>query len=218
MNSALHSILHVVAAGLLYVALSTPCVYAATPDRFASWQGYMEEASRRYRIPYDWIARVMLAESGGRSAVNGLPLRSRAGALGLMQVMPLTYRVLRQVEGLGDDPKDPHDNIMAGTAYLRDMYDAFGYPGLFGAYNAGPKRYEESLHGKALPKETQSYLLKLTLPRTALSGADLPIARPSSAPTLFIVSTGTSPTPSKAQDQRLFVSLQQRPGEDPFLP
>jgi soluble lytic murein transglycosylase-like protein len=43
--------------------------------------------------------------------------------------------------GLGTNPHDPRDNILAGTLYLRLMYDRFGYPGLFGAYNAGPGRY-----------------------------------------------------------------------------
>ena len=44
---------------------------------------------------------------------------SQAGAMGLMQVMPVTYDELRARYNLGDDPYDPHDNVMAGTAYLR---------------------------------------------------------------------------------------------------
>ena len=61
--------------------------------------------------------------------------------------------------GLGADPDNPRDNILAGTFYLRLMYDRFGYPGLFAAYNAGPGRYAAHLAtGGALPGETVAYL------------------------------------------------------------
>ena len=61
--------------------------------------------------------------------------------MGLMQVMPGTYSDLRNRYALGGDSYDPHDNIFAGTAYLRQMYERYGYPSLFAAYNAGPKRW-----------------------------------------------------------------------------
>jgi soluble lytic murein transglycosylase-like protein len=48
---------------------------------------------------------------------------------------------MRRLLGLGADPNDPCDNILAGTFYLRLMYEWFGYPGLFAAYNAGLGRY-----------------------------------------------------------------------------
>lgn len=57
--------------------------------------------------------------------------------MGLMQLMPATWRDTRELLGLGADPHNAHDNILAGTFYLRPMYDRFGYPGLFAAYNAG---------------------------------------------------------------------------------
>ena len=60
---------------------------------------------------------------------------------------------------LGSDPDDPRDNILAGTFFLRLMYDRFGYPGLFGAYNAGPGAYADYLAGRrSLPGETVAYL------------------------------------------------------------
>jgi hypothetical protein len=66
---------------------------------------------------------------------------------------------MRDAHGLGPDPHDPRDNILAGTAYLRAMYDRFGYPGLFAAYNAGPARYAGHLaSGNPLPAETRAYL------------------------------------------------------------
>jgi hypothetical protein len=79
--------------------------------------------------------------------------------MGLMQVMPGTYDELRYAHGLGGDPYDPHDNIMAGTAYIREMYDLYGYPGFLGAYNAGPERYRQYVEeGRPLPRETRRYM------------------------------------------------------------
>lgn len=46
------------------------------------------------------------------------------------------------------------------------MYDRFGYPDLFGAYNAGPTRFSECLEGKArIPRETTEYIARLNLPK-----------------------------------------------------
>jgi soluble lytic murein transglycosylase-like protein len=79
--------------------------------------------------------------------------------MGLMQLMPGTWAAMRARLGLGADPHAPRDNILAGTLYLRLMYDRFGYPGLFGAYNAGPGRYASYLAGRAsLPGETRNYM------------------------------------------------------------
>ena len=127
------------------------------------WRPLIAEASARFGVPEDWIVRVMRAESGGRTHLMGAPITSHAGAMGLMQVMPRTYAAMAAVHGLGPDPHDPRDNILAGTAYLRAMYDRYGYPGLFAAYNAGPGRYEQHLaRGRALPRETRSYVAALT--------------------------------------------------------
>ncbi|MGQ2930461.1 MAG: lytic transglycosylase domain-containing protein [Sphingopyxis sp.] len=116
----------------------------------------------RFGVPVPWIERVMVAESGGRTLWNGRPTVSHAGAMGLMQLMPSTWAEMRRRLGLGRDPHAPRDNILAGTLYLRLMYDRFGYPGLFGAYNAGPARYAAYLEGRrALPGETRDYLRKV---------------------------------------------------------
>src|SRR3546814_5147096 len=107
----------------------------------------------------------MRAESGGHTMLDGRPITSRAGAMGLMQLMPASYADMRRRLDLGPNPHDPRDNIRAGTFYLRLMYERFGYPGLFAAYNAGPARYAAHLRtGRTLPGETRSYLA--TLART----------------------------------------------------
>jgi D-alanyl-D-alanine carboxypeptidase len=77
--------------------------------------------------------------------------------------MPTTYDELRVRHGLGDDPYDPHNNVLAGTAYIREMYDRFGAPGFLAAYNAGPDRVDSYLAGRAaLPDETVNYLAAIT--------------------------------------------------------
>lgn len=142
-----------VAALVLLVA--TP----AHADEVGRWRVQIEEASARFGIPVEWIERVMRAESGGRTTIAGRQTVSSAGAMGLMQLMPGTWADMRARLGLDSDPHDPRDNILAGTLYLRLMYDRFGYPGLFAAYNAGPARYADHLiSGRRLPGETRAYL------------------------------------------------------------
>jgi hypothetical protein len=122
------------------------------------WGPYIREAAARYRVPEQWIRAVMHQESGGQEQAI-----SPVGAMGLMQVMPATYADLRTRHRLGDDPYDPHENIMAGTAYIREMYDRYGAPGFLAAYNAGPDRLDQYLSGAApLPDETVNYVAAIT--------------------------------------------------------
>ena len=128
-------------------------------DRTDRWAPLTAEAAQRFAIPEAWIRAVIRAESAGRTERDGRPITSRAGAMGLMQVMPETFEEMRQSHGLGPDPYEPRDNILAGTAFLRAMYERFGYPGLFAAYNAGPERFATWLRqGGSLPQETLDYL------------------------------------------------------------
>ncbi|WP_372621509.1 transglycosylase SLT domain-containing protein [Falsiroseomonas sp.] len=121
------------------------------------WGPYIQQAARRFDVPERWIREVMRQESGGRQSVT-----SHAGAMGLMQVMPGTYAELSRRYGLGGDPYHPWDNIMAGTAYLREMYELYGAPGFLAAYNAGPRRLEDYLWaGRGLPAETRNYVARI---------------------------------------------------------
>ncbi|HET6184780.1 MAG TPA: lytic transglycosylase domain-containing protein [Acetobacteraceae bacterium] len=133
------------------------------------WGPYIREASLRFGVPEEWVRAVMRQESGGRDDAV-----SSAGAIGLMQVMPDTYAMLRARYGLGDDPYEPHDNIMAGTAYIRELYDQYGAPGFLAAYNAGPRRLDAYLaNGTPLPDETVGYLSNIAPhlgTRTAMTG------------------------------------------------
>lgn len=126
----------------------------ATPVPIAD---HVRDAALRFGIPEHWIYAVIRAESGGR-----IDATSPVGAMSLMQIMPNTWTYLRARYGLGDNPYDPRDNIMAGTAYIREMYQKFGAPGFLGAYNAGPVRYSDYVNsGRPLPAETRAYIAKI---------------------------------------------------------
>lgn len=184
----------------LAVLPSAEAAAQAAPPR-TEVGGAIAEAAQRFGLPESWIRAVMRVESAFQPRAV-----SDAGAMGLMQVMPQTYAELRGRYGLGADPFHPRDNILAGAAYLREMYDRFGARGFLAAYNAGPARYQQHLiDGRPLPLETRAYVAKLT---PAVGGAEVSPAQaavlpPPAAPrpTLFVaVSTrqaraaGTSST------------------------
>ncbi|MEH3041864.1 MAG: lytic transglycosylase domain-containing protein [Sphingomonas paucimobilis] len=158
----MHTIaLRTAAALLAGIATAAPILSAGAqtsrPARAISvdpYAAHIAEASRRFGIPAAWIRAVMRAESAGDPHAV-----SRAGAIGLMQVMPTTWAGLRVRHRLGADPCDPRDNILAGTGYLRELHDRYGsVTAMLAAYNAGPGRYEASLAGRPLPAETRAYL------------------------------------------------------------
>lgn len=165
------------------------------------------EAAQQFAIPAHWIRAVMDQESGGNPRAL-----SRAGAMGLMQIMPATWDMLAARHRLGPDPYDPRDNIMAGAAYLREMHDRYGMAGMLAAYNAGPGRYEAFLRfGRPLPAETRAYLARL-LPRIgigaprAAGGLSLPPRPLWTEAALFprqavASALGAYPAPSEPQDR-----------------
>ncbi len=145
---------------LIAAALPTETIAQSAPtvqQVHDPYSVHIAEAAQRFRIPERWIRAVMQVESAGR--VRAV---SSAGAMGLMQIMPETWAGLRIRHRLGRDAFDPRDNILGGTAYLREMYDRFGSPGFLAAYNAGPERYRQHLDtGRALPRETRVYIATL---------------------------------------------------------
>ena len=145
--------------GLCAIAISSHNAWAeAAPIKqrysYRAFAAHIVEASLRFHISAAWIRAVIRAESAGMQRAG-----SPKGAMGLMQIMPDTWDELRVRYRLGKDPYHPRDNILAGTAYLRELHDRFGSPGFVAAYNAGPKRYEDYLSGKrSLPPETRAYV------------------------------------------------------------
>ena len=146
-------------AALPVFAVSATAQTTATETQSAvdRYSAYVAEASQRFGLPERLLRAVMAAESDG--TVGAI---SSKGAMGLMQIMPDTWIELSARYRLGDDPFDPRDNILAGTAYLRELHDQYGSPGFLAAYNAGPGRYDEYLvAGRPLPAETRNYVAVL---------------------------------------------------------
>ena len=178
--------------------------YVVPGSRRDPWGPYIKETSRRFDVPESWIRAVMKQESQGKLFRAGRLITSGAGAMGLMQIMPATWTEIRTRLGLGANPDDPRDNILAGTFYLRLMYDRFGYPGLFGAYNAGPGAYAAWLAGhRRLPRETVAYLDKV-----GGTTQHMPLAiRSPAPPPLFIVQRTVSEDRSSASNSGPQASL-----------
>lgn len=135
-------------------ALAATQISASTTNQISIIDAAIADAAHRFGIPAKWIRQVVALESGG-----DVMAISPKGALGLMQLMPATYAELRVTLGLSDDPFLITNNITAGAAYLRQLYDRFGVAGMFAAYNAGPGRYQVHVsQGRPLPTETQGYV------------------------------------------------------------
>lgn len=161
---------------------------------------HVREAAQRFGMPDAWIFAVIRIESAGR--VHAV---SSAGAMGLMQLMPGTWARQRARLMLGSDPFDPRDNILAGTAYLREMYDRYGAEGFLAAYNAGPGRYEEWRdRGRPLPLETRRYVASIA---ALLQGSNVTVAAAmpsaSSAPVPAPGSALQGEARSRGEDQQV---------------
>ena len=107
----------------------------------------IEAESLRQGVAPDLVRAIVQVESGGRTDA-----RSRAGAIGLMQLMPGTASML------GVDPEDPAQNLAGGVRYLRDMAAQFGdLDRTLAAYNAGPGAVRR-FNGVPPYAETQNYI------------------------------------------------------------
>jgi hypothetical protein len=188
---------------------------ATVPPRNGSpkierWAAYISEAARRFGQPEAWVRAVMQAESRGAADAT-----SPAGAIGLMQIMPETYGELRARYGLGANAYDPHDNIIAGTAYMSEMIALFGVPNFLAAYNAGPARLEDHLQrGRPLPEETQRYLAQIAdLPVGAAPSGEL--SAPESLPFLTAASSAPRSSPQMASSSASALRMIGAPIDEP---
>jgi len=195
------------------MAQGTPIAKVSPRDPYAA---HIAEASQRFGIPERWIRTVLRAESAGDTRAA-----STAGAMGLMQVMPDTWAVLRDRYQLGRDPWEPRDNILAGTAYMREMWDRYGnVAAMLAAYNAGPDRYDEHRStGNPLSAETRAYVTALAPILGVAATSDAPPGKPTlprdwRAAPLFVLhpnsSRGTIGPSFEAQSSGLFVAASER--------
>lgn len=117
-----------------------------------SMDSIFEEAAARYNLSPNLLRAVAKAESSfNPNAV------SKAGAMGVMQLMPATARSLGVT-----DPFDARQNIMGGAKYLKENLDRFNgnVSYALAAYNAGPNSVQK--YGGIPPyKETQNYVKKI---------------------------------------------------------
>ena len=178
------------------------------------WQSIVQQASERFDLPRAWLNAVIRSESAGCATVNGKPIISAAGAMGLMQLMPSTWLQYRARLQLGADPFQAHDNILAGAAYLHDLYLRYGEGGFLAAYQAGPERYEEFIReGRPLPRVTIKYIGRVERAIERIDVSSSPVSSPatSAASSLFVVLTSTPSNADRAMkpqlDTRLFVPL-----------
>lgn len=121
---------------------------ANLPERARKWQPAIRYYARESGIPAALINAVIHQESGFNEKA-----RSRAGAIGLMQLMPKTARAL------GVNPFNPIDNLRGGVAYLRDLSIQFNgnVPLILAGYNAGPGAVKK--YGGIPPfDETRAYV------------------------------------------------------------
>ena len=116
------------------------------------------DAARETRLPLALLTAVARVESQFHPRAL-----SKAGARGLLQVMPTT------AEELELDADQPTENVLAGARYLRLQFDRFHSSDLaLAAYNAGPTAVEES--GGAPSGETLTYVADVTSIWRSLAG------------------------------------------------
>jgi soluble lytic murein transglycosylase-like protein len=133
--------------------------YFDVSPSFKAVRHHMREAAQTYRIDFELLQALIVAESGFDSLAV-----SPKGAIGLMQLMPDTAKRF----GVSADKKnsveqklrDPKTNINAGAKYLRTLINMF--PGqmelAIASYNAGEGAVQK--YGNKIPpyKETQNYV------------------------------------------------------------
>tara|TARA_B100001939_G_scaffold216368_1_gene186080 strand:+ start:177 stop:1985 length:1809 start_codon:yes stop_codon:yes gene_type:complete len=111
----------------------------------------LKNAAKRHDISLSWLSGLMRSES-----LFMHDIRSPAGALGLMQVMPRTGRQTAKELNLkwrGNNTLiNPSTNIRIGSYYLAKQLNRFGHPALAtAAYNAGPHRVKRWMPDKPMP-------------------------------------------------------------------
>jgi hypothetical protein len=128
----------------------------------SSISGIVDQAAQKYKVNPNLIAAIIKKESTFKNN-----LRSGAGAMGYMQLMPGTARDLGVRNAM-----DPTQNIMGGTKYIRQMLENYGgnvelalaaYNWGAGNLNKARRRYGSSWSSirSHAPKETRDYVDKI---------------------------------------------------------
>ncbi|MFC1512314.1 lytic transglycosylase domain-containing protein [Candidatus Latescibacterota bacterium] len=123
---------------------------SAVMESISPWNPYIERYAAKYDIDPDLVRAIIYTESKGRPDVV-----SRRGALGLMQLMPVTAHSLGM-----KNPFDPEENIQAGIRYISwlIMYHSDGdEKHLLWAWNAGPGKFNR----RVIPDETKKFIVEV---------------------------------------------------------
>jgi len=131
-----------------------PPVPAPPPAPLPTAQELVAAAAMRHGLPVELVSSVVAAESAFQ-----LGAVSNKGAIGLMQLMPATAREY------GADPRDPRQNVEAGTQYLRDLLSKYQnndhqVSRALAAYNAGPGAVDR-FRGVPPYRETRAYVARV---------------------------------------------------------
>lgn len=117
------------------------------------YNNIIDKAAQRHNVDPKFIKSIIGAESG----FNHKKI-SKAGAVGLMQIMPETAKQMKV------DPHDPVQNVHGGTKYLASLLKKYNgnKEAVAAAYNGGDGRFDR--HGQDLskmPRETKRYVPKV---------------------------------------------------------
>jgi soluble lytic murein transglycosylase-like protein len=153
-------------ACVLAIQVAAPSQAEDRPASAGRYAAFIAEAAPRFNIPAHRIRNVMRVESADDSRAV-----SHAGAMALMEIMPATWNELRARCRLGSDAFDPRDIILAGAAYLRELYDRYGSPGFLAACNAGPERHRQYLVDGRPPAPRDSHLHRETAAADRIGGS-----------------------------------------------
>jgi soluble lytic murein transglycosylase-like protein len=132
-----------------------PSVHASSPDAKlspADLREMLTRAGQAHNLDVDLLASLVKAESGGNARAV-----SRAGARGLMQLMPSTAAGL----GVADSFK-PDENVRGGSTYLDELLTRYhdNLAMALAAYNAGPEAVDR-YHGIPPYHETRAYVARV---------------------------------------------------------
>lgn len=157
-----------------------------TEDNSHHYYEYARQTAEKMGVPFSMVAHAMNKETGHlQNWADKAKAVSKAGAVGVMQLMPKTAK------GLGvKDVRDPKQNIEAGVRYLGQLYNRFGGDPVkaLAGYNTGPgnlnrliRKYGDD-YVKKLPRETRGYVADYNDQMDNIRKPDTMVATPSKHP------------------------------------
>ncbi len=123
------------------------------PKRGLKYKEYFDAATKKYNLPENFLARIAWQESRFRDDIISGQLKSSAGAVGIMQIVPRWHPDV--------DPLNVPEAIDYAAKYLSNLYKKYGsWSKAIAAYNWGPGNMDKFLRGDiaAMPKETRDYI------------------------------------------------------------